>query len=347
MDCVADHPLNQKYLHSTKAPLRPSGGRGRDPPQREGEVGRAADYHVGPPHPALSPRPAGGEGKESVVGWSRTSATNPFSKTVEMRRGRSAPALRRQSARARSTAPRSTARCRRPRRTRELAQVYARLGAVEEAHAEFWSARSAAIGQRVPSAAAELADAGARLAGAPLRPGLRPADASTRSSSCDSGTYDSQPEAVAGGLPAAERSHARIIEALAAPLAGRRSAAATIGAAGRPASRAGGNALRAAVLGANDGLVLQSQPRDGRRRRGSCAARDPGDRSRRAGGRRLLDGDGRMAVGHHDARILSAADRDRGRRARAGARGGRGRAGADLPGQGPARGPGESAGASA
>ena len=31
----------------------------------------------------------------------------------------------------------------------------------------------------------------------------------------DSGTYDAQPEAVVAGLPAAERSHARIIEALA------------------------------------------------------------------------------------------------------------------------------------
>jgi hypothetical protein len=33
----------------------------------------------------------------------------------------------------------------------ELAQVYARLGAVEEAHAEFWKRKMGAIGQRVPS----------------------------------------------------------------------------------------------------------------------------------------------------------------------------------------------------
>src|SRR5271163_2787608 len=33
----------------------------------------------------------------------------------------------------------------------ELAQVYARLGAVEEAHAEFWKRKIGAIGQRVPS----------------------------------------------------------------------------------------------------------------------------------------------------------------------------------------------------
>lgn len=33
----------------------------------------------------------------------------------------------------------------------EVAQVYARLGAVEEAHAEFWKRKMGAIGQRVPS----------------------------------------------------------------------------------------------------------------------------------------------------------------------------------------------------
>ena len=34
---------------------------------REGEVGGAANRFVGPPHPALSPRPAGGEGRPSVI----------------------------------------------------------------------------------------------------------------------------------------------------------------------------------------------------------------------------------------------------------------------------------------
>lgn len=69
----------------------------------------------------------------------------------------------------------------------------------------------------------------------------------------DSGSYDKQPEAVAGGLPQAERSHARILGALAGSRGG-------IG--GETLARIegrhrgfGGNALRAAVLGANDGLV--------------------------------------------------------------------------------------------
>jgi VIT1/CCC1 family predicted Fe2+/Mn2+ transporter len=135
----------------------------------------------------------------------------------------------------------------------QLAQVYARLGAIESAHADFWKRQIEALGHRVPR----------------LRPGFR-----TRAlewlarrfgpafvlptvntlEQMDSGSYSGQPEAVAGGLPAAERSHARIIEALAA-----RSPAAFSGPAlarleGRHRGM-GGNALRAAVLGANDGLV--------------------------------------------------------------------------------------------
>ena len=135
----------------------------------------------------------------------------------------------------------------------QLAQVYGRLAAVKSAHAEFWKRQMAALGQRVPQ----------------LRPGFR-----TRAlewlarrfgpafvlptvntlEQMDSGAYSGQREAVAGGLPAAERSHARIIEALA-----QRSPTALTGATlarleGRHRGF-GGNALRAAVLGANDGLV--------------------------------------------------------------------------------------------
>jgi vacuolar iron transporter family protein len=133
-----------------------------------------------------------------------------------------------------------------------LAQIYARLAAVESAHGEFWKRQIAALGERVPH----------------LRPGFR-----TRAlewlarrfgsafvlptvntlEQMDSGTYAGQPEAVAGGLPAAERSHARIIEALASPSAGF-SGPVLARLEGRHRGM-GGNALRAAVLGANDGLV--------------------------------------------------------------------------------------------
>jgi VIT1/CCC1 family predicted Fe2+/Mn2+ transporter len=135
----------------------------------------------------------------------------------------------------------------------QLAQVYARLGAIESAHADFWKRQIEALGHRVPQ----------------LRPGFR-----TRAlewlarrfgpafvlptvntlEQMDSGAYSGQPEAVAGGLPAAERSHARIIEALAARSPTAFSGAALARLEGRHRGL-GGNALRAAVLGANDGLV--------------------------------------------------------------------------------------------
>src|SRR6516164_4267925 len=135
----------------------------------------------------------------------------------------------------------------------ELARVYARLAAVEEAHAEFWRGRLAAIGRKAPR----------------LRPGFR-----TRAliwlagrfgpafvlptvntlEQLDSGAYAAQPEEVAGGLPAAERSHARIIQTLAAPSPAGLSGAVLARLEGRHRG-IGGNALRAAVLGANDGLV--------------------------------------------------------------------------------------------
>ena len=134
-----------------------------------------------------------------------------------------------------------------------LSEVYRRLAAVEEAHAEFWRK--------------ELQRRGARTSG--LRPGWRTSALAwlarrfgpqfvlptlSALERRDSGQYDLQPEAVAGGLPSAERSHNRIVEAMA-------SSGLPTGASGSSLARlegrhrGGGNALRAAVLGANDGLV--------------------------------------------------------------------------------------------
>ena len=134
----------------------------------------------------------------------------------------------------------------------KLATVYGRLASVEDAHATFWRKQLERTGRRLPSS---------------LRPGFRTValtwlarrfgpqfvlPAINTLEHLDSGAYDKQPEAVAGGLPQAERSHARIIDAL----SGKQ------GIAGGTLARLegrhrgfGGNALRAAVLGANDGLV--------------------------------------------------------------------------------------------
>jgi vacuolar iron transporter family protein len=135
----------------------------------------------------------------------------------------------------------------------QLAQVYDRLAAIEEAHAEYWRNHIAAIDQRVPKLlpgfrARALAWLARRFGPAFVLPTV---DTLER---IDSGTYDTQPEAIAAGLPAAERSHARIIQALAAGAPGALSGSTLARLEGRHRGM-GGNALRAAVLGANDGLV--------------------------------------------------------------------------------------------
>jgi VIT1/CCC1 family predicted Fe2+/Mn2+ transporter len=69
----------------------------------------------------------------------------------------------------------------------------------------------------------------------------------------DRGMYDNQPEARAAGLPGVERSHSRVLQAASRPIRGGLTGSALAQIEGR--HRTGGNALRAAVLGANDGLV--------------------------------------------------------------------------------------------
>jgi VIT1/CCC1 family predicted Fe2+/Mn2+ transporter len=133
-----------------------------------------------------------------------------------------------------------------------LANIYRRLAAVESAHAEFWRSRldrtSRSITKLTPSFRARGLGWLARRFG----PGfILPAIAAAEMR--DSAGYDAQPDAVAGGLSADERSHSRIIHAAASThkgLAGPQLAQLE----GRHRG-ATGNALRAAVLGANDGLV--------------------------------------------------------------------------------------------
>jgi VIT1/CCC1 family predicted Fe2+/Mn2+ transporter len=133
-----------------------------------------------------------------------------------------------------------------------LKEVYRRLAAVEEAHAEFWRRQLGRIGVKAGR----------------LRPGWRTHALAwlarrfgpqfvlptiTTLERRGSGQYDSQPEAVSGGLPAAERSHQRVIEAVVGSVPGGMAGSMVARLEGR--HRSGGNALRAAVLGANDGLV--------------------------------------------------------------------------------------------
>ena len=129
----------------------------------------------------------------------------------------------------------------------------------------------------------------------------------------DSRAYDDQPEArrrrPAGRRALACPHHAGADRAAAGGLTGRELARLE----GRHRARRQRAARRGARRQRRAGL--QSQPGDGRGRRRPRGKHAAADRPRRPGRRRLLDGDGRMAVGHQLARAEPAADRDRGRRA--------------------------------
>ncbi len=189
-----------------------------------------------------------------------------------------------------------------------LAKVYRRLATVEDAHAEFWRARLHRIPNLTPSFRARALSWLAASA-----PAFLPLVAAAEAR--DSTHYDPPPEAVAGGLPADERSHARLINAAALPARAGLAGPALARLEGR--HRGGGNALRAAVLGANDGLVSNLSLVMGVAGAEACRAARPAHGARRPGRGRLLDGDGRMAVGHQCARTHETADRDRSRGARA------------------------------
>src|SRR5579863_1532738 len=134
----------------------------------------------------------------------------------------------------------------------KVSEVYRRLSSVEEAHAEFWRGQLEKIGAKAGSLRPDWRSRSLAWLARRFGPQFILPTLSTLEQR-DVGTYDSQPEAVAGGLPAAERSHNRIVQALASSFPGGAAGGTLAKIEGR--HRAGGNALRAAVLGANDGLV--------------------------------------------------------------------------------------------
>jgi vacuolar iron transporter family protein len=135
----------------------------------------------------------------------------------------------------------------------ELREVYGRLADTEERHAAYWESKLTEAGHPLPARrpswrARSMAWMGKRLGPRFILPtvaGLEKAD---------SLAYTHQPEEAAGRMSADEKSHARLILAAAESKSGGMTGSAVAQSEGRHKS-AGGNALRAAVLGANDGLV--------------------------------------------------------------------------------------------
>lgn len=135
----------------------------------------------------------------------------------------------------------------------ELAKVYLRLAATEEEHVAFWEDRLRASGATVPA----------------RRPGWRPSVLGRLArylgpqfilptlvgmERAAGHGYTGQREAAGTPLPAQERSHARVLRAL-SDVTGAGLAGSVLGQAEGRHRATSGNALRAAVLGANDGLL--------------------------------------------------------------------------------------------
>ncbi|TFG81942.1 MAG: rubrerythrin family protein [Spirochaetales bacterium] len=134
---------------------------------------------------------------------------------------------------------------------KDLAAIYVRLAETEERHAGTWVQRLRQAGveppEFSPSIRTRLFSWMARKYGSASIVGMISA-IETRAA----GDYDDQSEATAVGMNTEERSHARVFNYLARTTGGMEgSDVARVE--GR--HRAGGNALRAGVLGANDGLV--------------------------------------------------------------------------------------------
>lgn len=135
----------------------------------------------------------------------------------------------------------------------QLSSVYERLAEVEERHLGFWEQRLLSIGvdpgTRRPSWRARTMSVLAKRFGPRV---VLPTVATFEQ--VDQGDYDDQPETEGTGMRDQERSHARVLRFVAG--------GSPQGVAGETLARLegrhkapGGNALRAAVLGANDGLT--------------------------------------------------------------------------------------------
>jgi VIT1/CCC1 family predicted Fe2+/Mn2+ transporter len=134
-----------------------------------------------------------------------------------------------------------------------LAELYRRLADVEARHAEVWANHLRQAGVTAPTYhpgwRVRMLGWLARRFGASL---VAPIVSSMEMSSMHD--YDTQPEARQAGLPAEERSHARLFGYLGATT-GRGIPGPVLGQLEGRHRSTGGNQLRAAVLGASDGLT--------------------------------------------------------------------------------------------
>ena len=137
-------------------------------------------------------------------------------------------------------------------RDTRLASVFGRMSETETGHAAFWERLIAQSGRAEPRPrptwrTRALIALAKRFGARAVLPTVLEHEQS------DSASYAEQPESRDTALPGDERSHQRLLDALAEGPSGLKGA--TIARLEGRHRTLGGNALRAAVLGANDGLV--------------------------------------------------------------------------------------------
>jgi vacuolar iron transporter family protein len=134
-----------------------------------------------------------------------------------------------------------------------LSGVYLRLAETEERHADLWEEMLREAGEPIPSRQPELRSRILAWLARRLGPSVvTQVMASTEMSGRT--MYDDQPEAGGTSLRADERSHAIMLDALRSE-SGKGVRGSVLARLEGRHKAVGGNALRAAVLGANDGLV--------------------------------------------------------------------------------------------
>jgi VIT1/CCC1 family predicted Fe2+/Mn2+ transporter len=133
----------------------------------------------------------------------------------------------------------------------QMKDVYRQLAEAEEKHAAFWEGKLKEAGHPIPPRQPSwrtrtMAWLAGRFGPQFVLPTI------TNLEKSDSNAYDNQPESEAAEMALDEKSHARLLSAASSGKGVGGSAVAQVE--GRHKG-SGGNALRAAVLGANDGLV--------------------------------------------------------------------------------------------
>ena len=134
-----------------------------------------------------------------------------------------------------------------------LAELYRRLAAIEQRHADLWKDYLSRAGATSPAYTPGFRIRALLWLARRLGTGAVLSTVSSMEQQAMS-EYDTQPEAVDAGLPADERSHARLFSYFLSSTRGGIAGPLLAQFEGRHRS-AGGNELRAAVLGASDGLT--------------------------------------------------------------------------------------------